>query len=177
MAGPRNRGRQGRPGGPGHGASRGGPDRRGGGLGAQGQLTRKQKERIAESQAQKNYDRATGWQGAGGFLTNQGEIVRSNLQVQRENERLAKIAAEQAAKAAAELEQQKFHERMEAERLKKKVEETRKAALEAEKIEMDRQEQLQREMEREAQIRKEKEIMDRVAEEAKVAREQMAAEK
>ena len=49
--------RGGRREGPGQRQGQGGPDRRGGGLGAQGQLTKRQKEAIADAQRQKNLQR------------------------------------------------------------------------------------------------------------------------
>jgi len=108
---PANRGQMGGAG----GVSQRGRQDRGRGrnwTGGGGAMTKNQRERLREQQLHggiktgpnvSNYNKATGWQGAGGFLKSEetGDIVRSNIQVERENERLAKIAERQAAAQAA----------------------------------------------------------------------------
>ena len=136
MAGPRNRGRQGRPGGPGHRASRGGhPDRRGGGLGAQGQLTRRKRERIAE----RSLHRGTPSQRQPGLAASQAaKEQRLAAEAEASRREFNRLAAERREKEArekkrlADEEQRRIDtaKRLEEQRLADEAEEQR-LALEA----------------------------------------------
>jgi len=87
---------------------RGGPDRRGGGLGAQGQLTKRQKEAIADAQRQKNLQRDA---------MQRQQRLQDEMNQQIEARRLQKLEEQRQQRLQDEMNQQIEARRLEEQRL------------------------------------------------------------